>query len=232
MPDMDALKRNAALAALAHVHSGMRLGLGTGSTAAFLVRELGQALAAGRLRDIAGVPTSEATATLARAVGVPLMDLPSDGVDLAIDGMDEVDANMDAIKGLGGALTREKVVASSARAFILMADAGKRVAQLGVNTPIPVEVLRFGLERTSARIAALDCRPVLRLAGGNPFVTDSGQAIVDAHLTRPLSASELRALAAALDAIPGVVAHGLFLGMATRVILAGANGVEEQVEGA
>lgn len=229
MRDMDALKRDAALAALAHVKSGMRLGLGTGSTAAHLVRELGLALAHGTLENIAGVPTSEATAALAREVGVPLIDLPADGVDVAIDGMDEVDASMDAIKGLGGALTREKVVASAARTFILMADAGKRVAQLGVKTPVPIEVLTFGLQRTVACIAALGCTPVVRMAGGRPFVTDSGQSIVDAHLSRSLSREELVTFASSLDATPGVVAHGLFLGMAARVILAGPTGVEEQV---
>ena len=224
--DTERFKREAAIAALERVRSGMRVGLGSGSTAAHLTRELGRRLATGELRDVAGVPTSEATAALAREVGVPLAELTADGLDVAIDGMDEVDPRLDAIKGLGGALTREKIVAAAAREFVLIGDQGKRVARLGERTPVPVEVLAFGWPRTAALLRGLGCDPRLRYAGDGPRVTDNGQLLLDCHLPADASDESVRVFAAAVDAVPGVLAHGLFLGLTARTYLAGPDGVE------
>jgi len=231
MTEIDRLKQRVAIAAAVRVRSGMLVGLGTGSTAAHLVRELGRRLAHGELRGVRGVPTSLATAALANEVGIPLVELPAEGVDVTIDGMDEVDGRLDCIKGLGGALTREKIVAAASREFVLIGDHGKRVTTLGERTPVPVEVLAFGVERTAARLRELGATPRLRLADGGPKVTDNGHRIVDCHLPAGTSAEAVRAFAAAADAVPGVVSHGLFLGLTHCVFLAGPDGVEELVAG-
>ncbi|MFU8887668.1 MAG: ribose-5-phosphate isomerase RpiA [Trueperaceae bacterium] len=231
MTETDGLKQRVAIAAAARVRSGMLVGLGTGSTAVHLVRELGRRLASGELQGVRGVPTSLATAALAREVGIPLVELPAEGVDVTIDGMDEVDDRLDCIKGLGGALTREKIVAAAAREFVLIGDTGKRVGTLGERTPVPVEVLAFGAERTTARLRALDADPRLRLVDGTPMTTDNGHLIVDCHLPVGTSAEAVRAFAAAVDGVPGVVSHGLFLGLTHRVFLAGPDGIEELTAG-
>ena len=212
-----ARKRAAADAALAELRSGQRLGLGTGSTAAAFLEALADALASGRLADVAGVPTSRATEVRARELGIPLIDLPADGVDVAVDGMDEVDGALNAVKGLGGALLREKVVAEAATRFVLIGDDGKTVGRLGERAPLPVEVLAFGVARTEARLRALGLTPTLRGGATEPFLSDNGNPILDAVLPED---ADLPALAAALDAIPGVMAHGLFLGMADVAYLA------------
>jgi ribose 5-phosphate isomerase A len=229
MSEVDGYKRQAAHAALARVRSGMRVGLGSGSTASHMVRELGRMLAAGELRDVRGVATSGRTETLARQVGVPLIELEGDGVDVAIDGMDEVDPCLDAIKGLGGALVREKIVAAAAREFILIGDAGKPVARLGERTPVPVEVLAFGRLRTEARLRDLGADPRLRVRDGTPFGTDNGNLVLDCYLPAAFDAAAVRAFAAAADGVPGVLGHGLFLGLTARTYLAGPGGVEERV---
>lgn len=225
MSDIEAWKRAAAVAAVDEVASGMLVGLGTGSTAVHAVREIGRRLAEGELRDVRGVPTSQSTALLAHQIGIPLLELPAGGVDVAIDGMDEVDGRLDCIKGLGGALTREKIVATSARAFVLVGDVGKRVAVLAARTPVPVEVLPFGEQRTAERLRGLGCEPRLRLAGGQPQVTDNGHHILDCHLAAGSTAEAVRRFAADVDRLPGVVAHGLFLGVAVAAYLAGPEGV-------
>jgi ribose 5-phosphate isomerase A len=224
MDDADRWKAAAARAALEHVRSGMLLGLGTGSTASHVVRDLGRRLATGELRDVRGVATSVATERLAREAKVPLVDLPASGVDLTIDGMDEVTTTLDAIKGLGGALTREKVVAASSARFVLIGDVRKRVPWLGETAPVPVEVLAFGWRRTAERLRELGAEPALRRHGGDPFVTDNGHWVVDCHVRPGFDAA---AFAAAVDAVPGVLAHGLFRGMAERALLAGPDGIEE-----
>jgi ribose 5-phosphate isomerase A len=229
MTEIERLKQRVAIAAAVRVRSGMLVGLGTGSTASHLVRELGRRLATGELRDVRGVPTSVATAALAREVGIPLADLPAEGVDVTIDGMDEVDDRLDCIKGLGGALTREKIVAAASREFVLIGDHGKRVGTLGERTPVPVEVLAFGAERTAARLRGLGADPRLRLVDGRPKTTDNGHLIVDCHLPAGTSGEAVRAFAAAVDGVPGVVSHGLFLGLTHRVFLAGPDGIEELV---
>jgi ribose 5-phosphate isomerase A len=225
----DALKRAAAERAAALVADGMHLGLGTGSTAAYFVTALGERVRGGL--DVVGVPTSEATRRHAEREGVRLTtleDVPE--LDLTIDGTDEIDDSLRLIKGGGGALLREKIVAAASRRMVVIADDAKRVHQLG-RFPLPIEVVPFGLEATRRAIArALDQtgnRGDLRLrsaANGGPFATDGGHYILDAHLGR-IDAPE--ALAAVLVTIPGVVEHGLFLGLATGAILATDAGLIE-----
>lgn len=215
-------KTAAAEAALEEVESGMLLGLGSGSTAHRFLLALGRKLREGALRDLQGVPSSRATERTAREVGVPLADLPASGVDLAVDGMDELDANLDAIKGLGGAMLREKVVARSARRFVLIGGEEKRVERLGARAPLPVEVLAFGVSRTAALLRELGLEPSVRGGESEPYLSDNGNPVLDCPL--PADARP-EALAAALDAIPGVLGHGLFLGMAGGAYLASEQGV-------
>lgn len=217
-----ALKRAAAEAALAEVRSGMRLGLGSGSTAGAFLEGLGERLRTGELRDVRGVPTSRDTERTARRLGIPLIDLPEGGVDLAVDGMDEIDPDLDAIKGLGGALLREKIVAAAARRFVLVGDAGKRVDRLGDRAPLPVEVLGFGVARTAARLRDLGLTPNLRGGELEPFLSDNGHPILDCDLPAGLDAA---AVQASLATVPGVLGDGLFLGMAAAAYLAGEEGV-------
>ena len=221
---VEPLKRAAAEAALDLVASGMLVGLGSGSTAMYVTLGIGDRLADGRLERVCGVPTSEATRELAERSRVPLVELPSDGVDLAIDGMDEVDPELGAIKGLGGALLREKIVAASADRFVLVGDASKRVTRLGQRVPVPVEILSFGSSRIVHGLRALDLRPTVRTSGGTPVRTDNGNPIVDCAFDPQRDA---RALARDLDGLPGVLGHGLFLGLASTAFLASADGVEQ-----
>jgi ribose 5-phosphate isomerase A len=225
----DALKRAAAERAAALVHDGMRVGLGTGSTAAHLVVLLGERVRGG-LRIVA-VPTSEATRRQAEGEGIPLTTLDdAPELDLAIDGADEIDGAMRLIKGGGGALLREKIVAAASRRMVVIADGSKLVERLG-RFPLPIEVVPFGLGATrravEAACARCGCPGETRLrkgADGAPFLTDGGHLILDA----PLGAiPEPEALATALAAIPGVVEHGLFLGLATGAILANEAGLHE-----
>lgn len=229
MTETERYKRQAAHAALARVSSGMRVGLGSGSTSVEMVRELGRRLVAGELTGITGVATSRGIETLAQEVGIPIVELGADGVDVAIDGMDELDPRLDAIKGLGGALTREKIVAAAAREFVLIGDAGKKVDRLGERAPVPVEVLAFGWRRTEARLRDLGSDPCLRFVDGAPRVTDNGHLVLDCHLPRTLDDAGVRAFAAAVDRVPGVLGHGLFLGITARAFVAGPDGVEELV---
>ena len=222
----DTFKQAAAQHAVAYVEPGMRLGLGTGSTAVFMIHALAERLRDGRLRDIVGVPTSSASENLARQLGIPLATLEQQPViDLALDGADEIDPHLNLIKGLGGALLHEKIVATSSRRFLVIASASKRVPHLGVKTPLPVEVVAFGLPLCIRRLRELGSEPVLRVDSANqPFRTDEGHVIVDCRFGRIENPGEL---ATAIKAIPGVVEHGLFLGMATKAIVANEAGVQE-----
>lgn len=222
--EREGYKQLAAEHALGLVQSGMYIGLGTGSTARYVVEGLASRLRDGRLGHVVGVPTSEAAAALARSVGVPLASLDDQPqLDLAIDGADEIDPQLNLIKGLGGALLREKIVAAAATQFIVVADDSKLVIALGTHAPLPVEVVIFGLKPTERHLHALGCVPVLRRdATGAMFVTDEGNAILDCRF---LSIPEPAALSAAIHAVPGVVDHGLFIGMAARAFVAGAGGV-------
>jgi len=225
----DDLKRMAAARAVEAVTDGMRLGLGTGSTAKHFVALLGERVRGGL--NIVGVPTSEATHAQALAEGIALTTLDeTPELDLTVDGADELDASLRLIKGGGGALLREKIVAAASARMIVIADAGKKVDTLG-RFPLPIEVNPFGLEATRRAVAHVlethGLPPALRLrtaANGTVFVTDGGHHILDAELGA-IEAPE--ALAEALVAVPGVVEHGLFIGLATGAILAGDDGVVE-----
>ncbi|MGD9924138.1 MAG: ribose-5-phosphate isomerase RpiA [Pseudorhodoplanes sp.] len=223
----DALKRQAAARALDWVRPGMRLGLGTGSTARHFVELLGDRVRAGL--DVVGVPTSEVTAADARRVGVPLATLDQyPQLDLTIDGADEIGPGLALIKGGGGALLREKIVAAASQHMIVIADDSKLVAVLGA-FPLPIEIVPFGIAATERAIGdvlrrlSLPVRMTLRVdAGGHPFVTDGGHRIIDAAIG-PIAQPGV--LAQGLTAIPGVVEHGLFLGLARTAIVAGASGI-------
>lgn len=230
MSAADLAKFNAAQAAIEYVKDGMVVGLGTGSTAAHFVRQLGERVAQGL--KVKGVPTSEATRNLAEQAGVPLLEISQvAAIDVDVDGADEVDTAFRLIKGGGGALLREKIVAAASRRMVVIADASKWVETLGA-FPLPVEVTRFGFALTAQRIAdalrATGCagdEVALRVAGkaNEPVITDGGNYIIDAHAR---SIRDAEALAAALQAIPGVVEHGLFLGLAQVVIIGNATGAE------
>lgn len=215
-------KKQAALQALALVESGMLVGLGTGSTARWLVAGLGEKLARKELTDVAGVPTSEETRAQATQLGIRLVQLPPDGVDLAIDGMDELAPGLDAIKGLGGALTREKIVAVSATCFVLIGDDSKYVTRLGDKAPVPVEVVKFGYERTRRALEYLGATTRPRMAGAQPLTTDNGNLIYDCTFPAGFDAPTV---ALALAETPGVVEHGLFLGVADLAFVASTQGV-------
>lgn len=226
MISADALKRQAAARALDCVRPGMRLGLGTGSTARHFVDLLGARVSGGL--DVVGVPTSEATRAQAAALGIPLRtldDLPE--LDLTVDGADELDPELRLIKGGGGAHLREKIVASASRRMVVIADESKLVERLG-RFPLPIEVVPFGLAAVrraiAAALAATDCHGPLVLRSGpdGPYVTDSGNWILDAQLG---SIADAVALATALDGIAGVVEHGLFIGLADAAILAADGGL-------
>lgn len=224
------LKRQAAAMALSEVRSGMRLGLGTGSTARHFVDLLGQKVAEGL--DVICVPTSEATDLQARSLNIPLSDLETlDRLDLTVDGADEIDPALNLIKGAGGALLREKIVAASSDRMIVIADDSKCVTALGGNFPLPIEVNAFGLGATRRSVADIVAGfgpdTWLKLRGedqGKPFVTDGGHLILDAFFGR---ISQPEALSDRLLSIPGVVEHGLFLKMCSKAYVATPNGVEE-----
>ncbi|MEX2534079.1 MAG: ribose-5-phosphate isomerase RpiA [Trueperaceae bacterium] len=218
------LKRAAALAAVDLVESSSVVGLGTGSTAQRFIEELGLRLADGRLEGVQGVATSVASERLARAARVPLVELPPEGVGLAVDGMDEVDDELRAIKGLGGALTREKIVAASAKRFVLVGDSSKRVKRLAEHTPIPVEVLHFGWRRTARLLEDLGLEPAPRLEGDALFVSDNGHPILDCRVRQSV---DLEELAERMIRLPGVIEHGLFLEQAQLALVASSAGVEE-----
>ncbi|RME98412.1 MAG: ribose-5-phosphate isomerase RpiA [Alphaproteobacteria bacterium] len=224
--DADSQKHAAARRALDYVRPGMKLGLGTGSTAAKFVALLGERVAAGL--EVVCVPTSTATAQQAEALGIALTTLEVEPeLDLTVDGADELDDQLRLIKGGGGALLREKIVAASSARMVVIADASKHVATLGA-FPLPVEILPFGWKSTRLRVgraaSACGCTGdiVLRQAGSEPFITDNGNYILDCAFGR-ITAPEKLALA--LAQIPGVVETGLFLGLADAAIVAGPAGV-------
>lgn len=221
---MDDAQRLAAIGerAAAEIPDGAMVGLGTGSTANAMLAALGE-----RVRDgliVTGVATSEQTARRARELGIPLAALDEvDGLDLCIDGADEIDPYLNLVKGRGGALLYEKLVAQRTNRLIVIASSEKLVDRLGSRLPLPVEVVAFGHTHTQRAIARLGLTPALRLNGnGSPFVTDGGHVIVDcdAH-----GIAEPAALASALKAITGVVEHGLFVGMASLALTIDATGV-------
>lgn len=233
LPPADEAKRAAAARALEMVEDGMMLGLGTGSTAGWFVR-----LLADRIRreglSVEGVATSSATVWLAEELGVPLRRLDDvDLIDLVVDGADEIDGELNLIKGGGAALLQEKIVAAASARMVVIADSSKRVAQLG-RFPLPVEIVRFGWTATRRLVeellATMDVdghRIEVRLGSkGAPLVTDEGNHILDLHLGR---IGNPRRLASALNMVPGVVEHGLFIDMAHSAVIGHPDGVAEVV---
>ena len=211
---LDLLKQEAAAAAVAMVEDGMRVGLGTGSTASHAIRLLGAKFQAGF--RFTGIPTSRASADLARSFGVPLIESP--------DGADEIgQSDLSLIKGMGGALLWEKIVASMSKRLVIIADETKLAPGLSGNVAVPVEIVRFGWESTAARLSRLGCAPNLRRnADGAPFLTDSGNMIVHCKFA---DLSDPAAVEQALSMTVGVVETGLFIGMATTALVASGTGI-------
>ncbi|NLC57108.1 MAG: ribose-5-phosphate isomerase RpiA [Armatimonadetes bacterium] len=219
MATENAAKRAAGEKAVEYVTDDMVVGLGTGSTVYYFLVKLGERCRAGL--KILGVPTSLATERIAREQGIPLADSWA-AVDVVVDGADEIDPHLDLIKGMGGALLREKIVAQAAGRMVVIGDEGKLVKRLGTQTPLPVEVLPFGWEATALRLRQLGLAPVLRRQGSEPVLTDNGNYLLECHagvIDQP------RDLAAALEEIAGVVGHGLFLGLATTAVIGSESGV-------
>lgn len=221
--DTDSLKRMAGSAGANLVEDGMVLGLGTGSTAAFLLQALAERLRGG-LRIVGAVPTSQATAYLARSLGIPLVSLERyPALDLALDGADEIDPRLDLVKGGGGALLREKVVATAARRFVVLGDSSKLVPRLGMHVALPVEVVPFALAPVQRRLEALGARADLRRHADQPFLTDNQNYIIDCHFAGGIA--DAYALQEQFRRIVGVVEHGLFLGLTHRALVAGPDGL-------
>lgn len=224
MPDgVEGLKRAAACEAVEHyVESGMTVGLGTGSTASWVVKRIGGLISSGELRDVRGIPTSRRTAEQARREGIPLVSLSEARPGITIDGADEISPGLNLIKGRGGALMREKIVAAAGDGLIVVADGSKLVDLLGRGT-LPIEVEPFGWEVTLEALSVLGCEPELRMAGPQPFVTDGGHYTVDC--TFP-SIPDPAALEGEIKRIPGALETGLFVGLSRAAVIAREGGVE------
>jgi ribose 5-phosphate isomerase A len=221
------VKQLAAEAALKHVQSGMVVGLGTGSTADYFLIALAQAIKTGQLRDIKGVPTSKQSERRSMEMGIPLFSLAQCPLcDVTVDGADEVTPDLNLIKGLGGALLREKIVAQNSKKLVIIADESKLVTQLGEKSPLPVEVAQFGYETQEAFLRTLAADPKLRVSpGGMVFVTDNGNYIYDCHFTPAIrNPAEIES---ALNHRAGIVESGLFLNIAAVAIIGRATGVLE-----
>ena len=220
---LNQFKEAAAESAAIQVEDGMIVGLGSGTTATLAVKAIGKRVSQG-LR-ITGIPTSEQTAQLARSLGIPLTTLGEQPkIDMTIDGADEVElSTLNLIKGLGGALLREKIVASATARFVIIVDETKLVNQLGTHGPVPVEVIPFGWQVTEARLRTLGAKPELRMQPDKaPYVTDGGHYILDCTFGLIVSSADL---GNALDRTVGVVEHGLFIGMTSQVVIGGPEGV-------
>jgi ribose 5-phosphate isomerase A len=217
------LKQQAGEHAASLVQSGMVVGLGTGSTAIFAIRRIAARLGAGDLTDIHAIATSRATEATARALGMPMLadDIPSE-IDLTIDGADEVDPSLDLIKGGGGALLREKIVAQASRREIIVVDEGKLSLRLGMHWPLPVEVLEFGWRSQARFLQSLGAEVKPRTGEGGLYRTDQGNIILDSRFG---AIADPAGLGHALEARAGLVGHGLFIGIASDVIVAGSDGI-------
>jgi ribose 5-phosphate isomerase A len=224
--DLDVFKQRAAAHAVTYVANGMVLGLGHGSTAIHAIRRIGQLISTTQLRDIRAIATSHQVERDARALGIPLVTLQEcPEVDLTIDGADEIDPELNVIKGGGGALLREKIVAQASARLIIVADHTKLSPRLGTQFPIPLEVIPFAAQPVLNALAKRGGRPELRTTkAGRLFETDQNNWIIDWH-TGPID--DLEKLVAALDRTAGILDHGLFLGLAGRVVTAGPAGVQE-----
>jgi len=221
-PSQDNQKKAAAERALEFIPDNSVVGLGTGSTVKYLLKGLANRIRQG-LR-IHGVPTSRGTATLAKQLGIPILDEEADWkIDVAIDGADQVDARFNLIKGGGGALLREKIVAKAARRFIVIVDVGKQVSVLGSSFPIPIEILPFGWPNTLRLVAPLGTRVSLRQRERSAFVTDNGNYILDLEIPDISQPSDLETR---LNQIPGVVENGIFAGLTSTLIVGTDQGTE------
>ena len=220
-------KQHAAEAALDYIHSDTVIGLGSGSTADCFLIALAQALENGRFKDVGGVPSSEQTARQARELGIPVIDLDDvdEPLDVTVDGADEVAPNLDLIKGLGGALLREKIVAQNSKMLIIIADGSKRVATLGEKSPVPVEVAQFAHAVTARCLVSHGCEAKLRMTGDAPFVTDNANYIYDCRFVGGIR--DPLALQSALCNHAGIVGTGLFLQIAQVALIADDSGQVE-----
>ncbi len=225
MTDAGTLKRAVGLKAAGLVEAGMRIGLGTGSTVAHFLLFLAERINRGGLRNVLGVPTSLWTAQQARELGIPLTSLAEHPfLDLTVDGADEVDPDLNLIKGLGSALLREKMVAQASSRLAIIVDEAKVVERLGQISPVPVEVVQFGWEVHDRFLESQGARPVIRRRpDGQPLTTDNGNYIIDCHF--PDGIEDPQSLDAALASRAGIVESGLFLGMTTEVIVGAPDGV-------
>ncbi len=222
--NIEELKRTAAITAVDSIQSGMIVGLGTGSTAAPMIDELGRRLRSGELHDITGIPTSERSAQQARSLGIPLATLAEQPrIDLTIDGADEIDPQLDLIKGLGGSLLREKIVAASSAQLIIIGDQRKLVDRLGSRAPLPVEVIPFAERPVTDFLRSLGAKPVIREREGQILITDENNIILDCYFEEIADPYQLAQI---VIAQPGVVEHGFFLGMATEAIVATDSGIQ------
>ncbi|MBC7782749.1 MAG: ribose-5-phosphate isomerase RpiA [Burkholderiales bacterium] len=221
-------KQRAAEAAIRHVKSGMTVGLGTGSTAKLFIAALGAEMAAGRITDIRGVATSVRSDEQARALGITVIDLADAGhCDVTVDGADEVDPHLNLIKGLGGALLREKIIAENTKKMVVVVDDSKIVPHLGAKSPVPVEVVEFSHEISRRYLESLGCTVTMRMDDhGNPYITDNGNRIYDCRFDRIIDPI---ALDHAIKAKAGIVETGLFVGIASVIVVAGESGVREMV---
>ena len=221
--NVQSLKQQAAEHAAEFVQSGLVIGLGTGSTAIFATRRIARRIQSGDLRDVLAIPTSQATEAAARELGIPLTTLAEHGrVDITIDGADEVDPGLNLIKGGGGALLREKIVAQATARLVIVVDESKLVDRLGAAWAVPVEVIPFGWQSQAAWLKSLGGAPTLRMAGAEPYRTDQGNIILDCAFG-PIF--EPAGLARDLRSRAGIVEHGLFIGMAREVVVAGPGGL-------
>lgn len=224
--DISTLKQMAGETAVTMaISSGMVIGLGTGSTAVHAVRKIGQLWQAGQLENIVGIPTSEETAREAAQWGIPLSTLADHPVvDVTIDGADEIDPRLNLIKGLGGALLREKIVATASQRMIVVADERKQVDRLGTRSPVPVEVIPFAEAPVTRFLQGLGAKVALRMVDERPYITDEQNILLDCTFSGGIA--DPAQLNWELLLCPGVVEHGLFLNIATDVVLATANGIK------
>jgi ribose 5-phosphate isomerase A len=219
----DEFKQKAAFFAAGLVESGMVVGLGTGSTTQFALQRLGERIRSGELRDIVGIPSSLRTDAAARELGIPLTDFDTHPViDLTIDGADEVDPDLNLIKGGGGALLREKVLAQATRRNVIIVDESKLAPRLGTKWALPVEVIPFARAAEERFLKSMGAGVSLRMKDGKPVVTDQGNFLLDADFG---SMTDPRAISERLNGRAGIVEHGLFLGLAHDVIVAGRDGI-------
>lgn len=222
--EIDELKRRVGEIAAGYIQSGMVVGLGSGSTAFHFIRALGKRWHEGQLHNIVGIPCSEFSVEVARPFAIPLGSLNDHPIiDITVDGADEIDPNLNLIKGLGGAHLREKIVAMASKRMIVIADDRKLVDRLGTRAPVPVEVIQFAGKPLFAFLESLGARPVLREMEGQTFITDEGNIIYDCYFEAIHDPADLDLT---IKSRPGVVEHGLFLNLATEAIVATATGIK------